>query len=140
VIFGRKNARIRGCREMPVRVELLLGEKKTPARRPGVSTRSGYFAHDDFDGTPFWKRIQRLYPSSGFRRWSVGENLLWASPEITAAHAVQLWLRSGEHRKILLDPTWREVGLDAVHDSAAGGVFHGRAVTIVTADFGVRTR
>src|SRR5947209_6854702 len=34
----------------------------------------GYFAHESADGSAFWKRIQRFYPSgSGY--WSVGENL-----------------------------------------------------------------
>ena len=42
--------------------------------------------------------------------------------------------------EILLDPSWREVGVSAVQDSAAPGDFQGLQATIVTADFGVRSR
>jgi uncharacterized protein YkwD len=49
-----------------------------------------------------------------------------------------MWLRSRPHRRNLLTPRWREIGLSAVHVAAAPGFFGGRTVTIVTADFGVR--
>jgi Uncharacterized protein with SCP/PR1 domains len=42
----------------------------------------GYFEHESADGTAFWKRIQHWYGSSGFGFWSVGENLLWSSPDV----------------------------------------------------------
>jgi uncharacterized protein YkwD len=49
-----------------------------------------------------------------------------------------MWLNSPPHRKNLLTPGWREIGLSAVHVAAAPGVFEGRETTIVTADFGTR--
>jgi uncharacterized protein YkwD len=100
--------------------------------------KDGYFAHNSHDGSPFWKRIQRFYASSPWRYWSVGENLLWSSPDIDAHEALELWLKSPEHRANLLSAGWREVGVAAVHATQAGGVFHGLDVTIVTTDFGVR--
>lgn len=98
----------------------------------------GYFAHNSFDGTLFWKRIQRFYSATNFGFWSVGENLLWSSPDIDAQRALTMWLASPEHRKNLLDPHWREIGVSAVHEAHAPGVFNGLDVTIVTTDFGVR--
>ena len=98
----------------------------------------GYFAHDSHDGTLFWKRIEGFYSSSSYGFWSVGENLLWSSPDIDARHALTMWLESPEHRKNMLDPSWREIGVSAVHESHAPGIFDGRGVTIVTTDFGVR--
>jgi uncharacterized protein YkwD len=98
----------------------------------------GYFAHQSFDGSSFWKRIQRYYAQGRFGYWSVGENLLWSSPDVDASGALQMWMNSPEHRANLLAPRWREIGLSAVHTSSAPGVFHGLDVTIVTADFGVR--
>jgi uncharacterized protein YkwD len=75
----------------------------------------------------------------GHRRyWSVGENLLWSSPSVDASGALSMWFNSPEHRKNMLTPRWREIGLSAVHVSAAPGTYGGREVTIVTADFGVR--
>jgi uncharacterized protein YkwD len=98
----------------------------------------GYFAHDSGDGSPFWKRIQRVYGSSGYSFWSVGENLLWSTPNVDSAAAIKLWLASPEHRKNMLDPKWREIGIAALHVEAAPGVFGSQPVTIVTTDFGVR--
>ena len=98
----------------------------------------GYFEHESADGSAFWKRLERFYPSKQWSYWSVGENLLWASPDIDAAGAVRLWMESPEHRANMLAKRWREVGLSAVAVPAAPGTYHGLDVTIVTADFGVR--
>ena len=98
----------------------------------------GYFAHESADGSAFWKRIQSFYPSSDASYWSVGENLLWSSPDVTPSRALQMWLASPEHRANLLNPRWREIGVAAVHEAAAPGVYQRRDVTIVTTDFGVR--
>jgi uncharacterized protein YkwD len=98
----------------------------------------GYFSHDSANGTSFDRRISRYYPLKGAHYWSVGENLLWSSPDVDAASALNMWLNSPPHRKILLTARWREVGLSAVHVPSAPGTFAGREVTIVTADFGVK--
>jgi uncharacterized protein YkwD len=105
----------------------------------GEMARDGYFSHDSKDGSAFWKRVQRYYGSAGFGLWSVGENLLWSSPDVDAAGALKMWMASPEHRANLLTPRWREIGLAAVHQTAAPGAFHGLDVTIVAADFGVRS-
>jgi uncharacterized protein YkwD len=98
----------------------------------------GYFSHDSANGGAFWRRLERYYPSKGRTYWSVGENLLWSSPDVGAAGALKMWMASPEHRANLLKGEWREIGLSAVHVGAAPGVFKGMPVTIVTADFGVR--
>jgi uncharacterized protein YkwD len=98
----------------------------------------GYFAHNSADGTAFWKRIESFYPEGGFGYWSVGENLLWSSPDVDAEKVLDMWIASPEHRKNMLDPQWREIGVSAVHSESAPGVYHGLTVTIVTTDFGVR--
>jgi uncharacterized protein YkwD len=98
----------------------------------------GFFAHSSPDGTSFWKRVETHYRSRGYGYWSVGENLLWKSPSVDAADAVRMWLESPPHRKNLLAPQWREIGLSAVRADAAPGAFGGLDVTILTADFGIR--
>jgi uncharacterized protein YkwD len=98
--------------------------------------QKGYFAHESADGSVFWKRLQRFYPATHY--WSVGENLLWSSPDIDGQHAMKLWLASPEHRRNLVNPLWREIGVSAVHEAQAPGVYQGLDVTIVTTDFGVR--
>jgi uncharacterized protein YkwD len=101
---------------------------------------AGLFQHESPNGAAFWKRIDRYYSPLGFRSWKVGENLLWWSPNTDAAATVAGWLASPPHRKNLLNPDWRELGISAIHDPAAPGTYKGLEVTIVTADFGVRTK
>lgn len=100
--------------------------------------RVGYFAHPSANGTAFWKRIGRYYSSRGDSYWSVGENLLWRSPGVTASQGMALWIASPEHLKNLLAPQWRQIGISAVHVLRAPGVYKGLPVTIITTDFGVR--
>lgn len=101
--------------------------------------RRGYFEHDSANGTAFWRRIERFYPSRGFRSWTVGENLLWGSDSYGAAFAVREWMASPPHRQNLLSRDWREVGIGAVFFTNAPGEYGRRPVTIVTADFGSRS-
>ncbi|MCW2964737.1 MAG: SCP-like extracellular [Actinomycetia bacterium] len=98
----------------------------------------GYFEHSSHDGTSFWKRIDRWYAQNGFSYWSVGENLLWSSPDVDPGGAMQLWMNSPEHRANILTARWREIGISAVHFAAAPGTYKGLEVTIITTDFGVR--
>ena len=100
--------------------------------------RRGYFEHDSVSGLPFWRRIERFYPSRGFRSWTVGENLFWATDNYGAALAVREWMHSPPHRANILSRDWREVGIGASHFANAPGEYGGREVTIVTADFGSR--
>jgi len=95
----------------------------------------GYFAHDSSDGTAFWRRIARSYPSRGCSRWAVGETLYWTAGGAAAAAVAAAWLASPEHRRILLGD-WAEVGVGIAQATVAPGVFGGRTVTVVVADFG----
>jgi uncharacterized protein YkwD len=104
----------------------------------GEMAARGYFSHNSFDGSHFDRRIARFYPMGGQRYWSVGENLLWSSPNVDPPGALQMWLDSPAHRANLLTARWREIGISAVHAAAAPGTYEGREATIVTADFGVR--
>jgi uncharacterized protein YkwD len=98
----------------------------------------GYFGHASADGTAFWKRIRRYYGAGNHAYWSVGENLVWAAPSVSAGHAMKMWLASPEHLRNLTSSRWRQIGVSAVRVVRATGVFHGMRVTIITTDFGVR--
>ena len=99
---------------------------------------AGYFSHNWSDGTPFGAWIRRFYPVAGAQRWSAGENLAWATPDVTPQHAVEMWLASPEHRRILLSKTWRQVGLGVIRADSAGGYYEGKNVVILAAEFGIR--
>ena len=98
----------------------------------------GYFDHNSADGTEWWKRILQYYPRAHYTHWTVGENLLFATPDIGADAALKMWINSPMHLANLKNPTWRDLGVSAVHVSDAGGVYGHGPVTIVTTDFGAR--
>jgi uncharacterized protein YkwD len=136
-VVGRINVVRRGRGLRPLRWNSRLARAADFHSRD--MARKGYFEHESANGTAFWRRIERFYPSRGFRSWTVGENLLWASDTYGADFAVREWMASPPHRQNLLSRDWREIGIGAVTVSSAPGAFGGRAVTIVTADFGART-
>src|ERR671935_628984 len=98
----------------------------------------GYFSHTSANGTAFDKRIARFYPIGRYGYWSVGENLLWSSPDVDPAGALRMWMNSPEHKANILNGRWRQIGISAVHVDSAPGVYGGAPVTIITTDFGVR--
>jgi uncharacterized protein YkwD len=114
------------------------GLRRAAAKHSAAMAAHGFFGHDSLHGGRFWQRLRPHYPQRGQAPWSVGENLLWATPYVNAAQALTMWLASATHRRTLLRARWREVGLVAVHVRSAPGFFGGREVTVVTADFGVR--
>jgi uncharacterized protein YkwD len=99
----------------------------------------GFFAHESRDGSPFTKRVRAFYPSSGYQAWRAGENLIFSTAELRAGAAIQAWLASPGHRRNMLDPDWREVGVGSLHARTAGGTFHGTATWVITVDFGARS-
>jgi uncharacterized protein YkwD len=85
--------------------------------------RTKHFAHGDFGS-----RAERQGVTTGV----LGETLGWAAPISGATQRiVQMWLRSSEHRSILLGRSYRTVGI-----GISIGAFKGwsRAV-VVTADY-----
>jgi uncharacterized protein YkwD len=86
----------------------------------------------------FGSWIRSFYSARGYRRWSAGENLLWASPGFTATSAVQQWLADPIHRRVMLAPSWRELGVGVMAATAAPGAYGGRDVEIAAAEFGSR--
>jgi uncharacterized protein YkwD len=136
-ILGRING-LRGLRGLrPLRVSRRLNV--AAAYHTTQMGLRGFFEHESANGAPFWRRIERFYPSRAYRSWSVGENILWGSPDIGANEAVREWMLSPPHRANLLSREWREIGLGATNFPSAPGEYRGRQVTIVTADFGARS-
>jgi uncharacterized protein YkwD len=120
------------------RLRISRGLTAAASQHSASMAQKGYFAHESADGSSFFKRIAYYYPYRGYGRWSAGENILYSTPDIDSSAALRLWMNSPEHRANLLSRSWREIGLGAFHSSSAPGVYNGDAVTVVTADFGVR--
>ncbi len=126
----------RGLRPLAVNVALDLAAESHSLDM----ARTGHFAHESSNGTAFTSRVRRFYSTTGYRTWRAGETLLWASPDVDAKRALTMWLNSPEHKRVLLTPAWREIGLSAVHTPSGQRLFESLEVTVVTADFGARSR
>ncbi|MHB8060016.1 MAG: CAP domain-containing protein [Gaiellaceae bacterium] len=94
----------------------------------------GYFAHSSANGASFFTRVRSFYGGN----ISAGENLLWAQPQVAPRRVVSLWMASPGHRTVLLSRTWRVFGVGVVSARHGAGVFGGRRVMLVTADFAVK--
>jgi uncharacterized protein YkwD len=136
LVLAELNAVRRSHRLRPLRASRPLAAAADAHSR--AMGRFGFFEHESRDGTAFWHRVKRFYRPRASSGWSVGENLLWSTPGLNARAAVQLWMESPGHRRNILTPRWREIGLSAVRVAAAPGVFGGRDVVIITTDFGTR--
>ena len=86
--------------------------------------RAGYLDHTSPDGSTLVDRLAR----ARWRGVTAGEDLAIAA---APADAVTMWLQSPGHRENLLRPSFRSVGL-----GIARGVWNGRPVLYITADFG----
>ncbi|MDX6655961.1 MAG: hypothetical protein QOH62_754 [Solirubrobacteraceae bacterium] len=86
--------------------------------------RTNSFSHDG-DGTSFATRIQR---SVNYKK--VGETLALMPRNTSARRVVSAWLKSPGHRAVLLDPSYRRIGIGG----ANGSMGHGSSFA-VTADF-----
>jgi uncharacterized protein YkwD len=127
---ARRQIGLAPLRSNPVLAAAARGHSLSMAER-------GYFQHASATGSPFWYRLQSKYGHPG-RYWSVGENLAWAAPNISAEQVLDLWMKSPPHRKNMLSRSWRDIGVGGVFVQPAPGVFGGTSATIVTVDFGVR--
>jgi uncharacterized protein YkwD len=98
----------------------------------------GLFTHEWSNGAPFRSWIQLYYPPARTSQWRVGENLAWSTPQLSAGHTIEMWLASPPHRLNLLDRRWSQIGIGVVEAFHAGGIYGGRDVVLVAAEFGVR--
>jgi uncharacterized protein YkwD len=101
--------------------------------------RKGFFDHNSPTGITLAQRLKSRYSPAGYARWTVGENLLSSSANIDARRAVELWMNSPHHRDNLLSPTFRQMGIAAVHQRSAPGVFGGNDALVITLDLGARS-
>lgn len=102
--------------------------------------QKSFFSHNSANGEQFYVRVERYYRSKDYRSWTVGENLVWGRTPLAAATALAEWIKSPPHLKNLKTAKWRDLGVSAVSVTGAGGVYGGRPVTIITTDFGARTK
>jgi uncharacterized protein YkwD len=108
----------------PLRVD--AGLERAARRLTRLLLAVGELNHDA--GTPFDQRLQQAAP--GAQLW--GENLAWGSGQGARADAiVQGWMNSPEHRAIMLDCRFNQVGIGVATGSFGD---HGDS-SVYAADF-----
>ena len=116
----------------PLRADVRLARAARTHSRDMVAHR--YFAHESYAGERPSDRIARTGWMRGRRHWRVGENLAWGRAGYgRPAAVVAAWLASPVHRRVLLRPSYRAVGIGIVHGTPVAGSMGGRTYT---ADFG----
>lgn len=100
-----------------------------------------YFSHSSSDGQSFASRIASFgYSRKGYRAWRVGENIYWGAGLFgTAVAAVDDWMHSAAHRRVILTRGLRDIGLGAV-DCSKGFDAANSTVTFFTMDVGRRSK
>lgn len=87
--------------------------------------RDGFFAHDHPQGMTFQERLAYLH------RRSIGEVLAYGTGGFaTAKGLVSLWFASPPHRRVLLDPSMRRIGISVITGPYLGQT----GVSLATAD------
>ncbi len=80
--------------------------------------RHRYFSHVAPDGRTMTARLRDAGYIREGRRWAVGETLAWGTfGRATPRRTVQNWMDSPPHRRVLLDPRYRDVGVGAAYGS-----------------------
>ena len=97
--------------------------------------RRRYFAHYTPEGLSPAHRVRGTGYLAGHRRWLVGETLAWWRGSATPATIVTAWMHSPPHRHVLLEPSFRDVGIGVVLGTPRPP---GRGGATYTADFGVK--
>lgn len=77
--------------------------------------RRGYFEHESPNGrSPFDRILSTRYVPRG-ATWTLGENIGWGTESLAQPLAlVKAWMNSPGHRRNVLDPRFREIGIGIV--------------------------
>ena len=98
-----------------------------------------YFSHDSPNGRGVSDRVKGAGYLRGYPSWQVGENLAWGSGTNSSARQIVLaWMNSPDHKRNLLDPSYRQAGLAVAAGSPVDGLQG--PVGTYTNDFGRRSR
>lgn len=74
--------------------------------------RRGYFSHFTAGGRGITARVRATGYLQDAAAWGLGETLAWGTGHrSTPAATVAAWMHSGPHRRVLLNPRYREVGI-----------------------------
>lgn len=122
----------------PLRLDRRLGKAAREHSHDMVQRR--FFDHTAPGDVTFVERIQAERYTADSRGWSVGENIAWGTGSLaTPARIVHSWMQSPGHRKNILSPQFREIGIGVAKGVPVAGAARGvNDGATFTTDFGAR--
>ena len=98
--------------------------------------RDKFYSHSSLTGASPLDRVLRTDYLLGSDSYAVGENLAWWSRWKAKPKAiVRSWMHSPSHQHVILNPTYRHIGIGVARGAPEKGV---RRAATYTADFGRR--
>lgn len=95
-----------------------------------------FFSHSSLSGATPLDRVLRTDYVSGSSSYAIGENIAWGSRWKAKPRAiVKAWMRSSGHRAVMLNSTYRHIGIGVARGAPKTGV---RRAATYTANFGRR--
>ncbi|MEI6792657.1 MAG: CAP domain-containing protein [Actinomycetes bacterium] len=81
-----------------------------------------FFSHIDPLGGTLYQRTRASNYLLGADLWLIGENIGWGVSTVgTPVHIVESWMSSPGHRKNMLNPSFRDIGIGLTPGTPAGG-------------------
>jgi uncharacterized protein YkwD len=121
----------------PLRARPSLEEAATAHAADMVERR--YFAHESPGGSNAADRARAAGYIGDADRWRIGEILIWTrGAPLTANAAVDAWLASPAHRRILLQRRYEDVGVGIAAGAPAGRP-QAQPATTIAVSFGRRS-
>lgn len=111
---------------------------KAARRYSRLMVRKRFFGHISPGGSTLVSRVRKgTSYLRGANGWALGENIGWGSGALaTPARTIKSWMSSSLHRRNILRPGFRHVGIGVA--SGAPRPTRGFAAATYTADFGRR--
>ncbi|MDQ3675703.1 MAG: CAP domain-containing protein [Actinomycetota bacterium] len=112
---------------------------KAAGRYSGLMVNERFFGHVSPGGSTLVNRVRKgTTYLRGARRWALGENLAWGSGKLaTPSYTVKAWMNSPGHRRNMLTPGFRHIGIGVV--TGAPVATKVLAAATYTTDFGRRS-
>jgi uncharacterized protein YkwD len=113
--------------------------ERPAGRYARAMVRGQFFSHTSPSGDTMVDRLRDARYILGGRSWAVGETLAWGTgTRSTPAGTVAAWMDSRPHRKVLLDPQYRDLGIGVAIGIPIEGAEPGAGATYA-AELGVRS-
>ena len=99
----------------------------------------GFFDHVSPGGSTLTSRIKETSFLSGpLRSWALGENIAWGSGKLATPESIMdAWMHSAGHRKNILTPDFKVIGVGVAPGAPLPGGLSNAAT--YTTDFGTRS-